>query len=139
VLPEWPEGTVTILVTAGDTPHAIPVSAAVRVDARRVLVGLASGRGSLARLRERSGVALLIVCESTAVTAHGQARVVEEELIGGVVAVLIEVAQVQDHGRPTFEILGGASWRWTDRDAEMRDAEVRSALRKLSESLRGQD
>jgi hypothetical protein len=135
VLPDWPEGTVTILVTAGETPHAIPVSAAVRAGARQALLALASVRGSLQRVREHPDVALLIIIEGTAVTAHGQARIVEEELTEGTVAVLIEVERVQDHNRPTFEILGGVSWRWNDRAAEERDEEVRSALRKLKERL----
>ena len=41
VLPEWPPGTVTILATAGEAPHAIPVSAAVRAGPRHALLGLA--------------------------------------------------------------------------------------------------
>jgi hypothetical protein len=137
VLPDWPEGTVTILVTAGETPHAIPVSAAVRAGPRRALLGLAAARGSLKRLRQSAGVALLIMCEGTTVTAHGQARVVEEELTDGTVAVAIDVECVQDHDRPTFEILGGVTWRWTDAEAEARDREVRAALRSLAERLPG--
>jgi hypothetical protein len=132
VLPEWPDGTVTVLVTAGETPHAIPVSAAVRAGPRRAVLGLAASRGSLERLRANAGVALLIICEGTAITAHGQARVVDEELIDGVVAVSIEVERVQDHNRPTFELLAGVAWRWTDADAASRDREVRSALRTLA-------
>jgi hypothetical protein len=135
VLPDWPEGTVTVLVTAGQTPHAIPVSAAIRAGARHALIGLAASRGSLERLRKDPAVALLIICEGTAVTAHGRARVVEEALTDGVAAVLIEIERVQDHDRPTFEILGGVSWRWTDRTAESRDEEVRSELRKLAERI----
>ncbi len=131
---------MTILVTAGaagETPHAIPVSAAVRAGPRRALVGLAPSRGSLSRLRADPRVALLIIAGATAVTAHGRARVIEEELAQGVVPVLIEVEDVQDHNRPTFEIVDGVSWRWTDETAESRDAEVRSALRKLADRLIG--
>ncbi|MEA2311676.1 MAG: hypothetical protein QOE28_2557, partial [Solirubrobacteraceae bacterium] len=29
-LPDWPDGTVAVLATAGDAPHAIPVSLVVR-------------------------------------------------------------------------------------------------------------
>jgi hypothetical protein len=137
VLPDWPEGTVTILVTAGETPHAIPVSAAVRAGSRRVLLGLAASRGSLMRLRESAGVALVIMCEGTVVTAYGQALVVDEKLTDGTVAVSIEVECVKDHNRPTFEIHGGVSWRWVDAEAETRDQEVRSALRNLAERLPG--
>ncbi len=131
MLPDWPPGTVTILATAGDTPHAIPVSAAVRAGPERVLVGLARGRSSLERLRADPAVALTVVAEGVAVTVHGRARVLDEALTEGVVAVAIEVERVQDHDRPTFEITGGVPWRWTDGEAEARDREVRSALEGL--------
>jgi hypothetical protein len=133
VLPEWPPGTVLILATAGDAPHAIPISAAVCAGPRRALVALGAGRGSLARLRADPPVSLTIVCEDTAVTAYGLARVVDDEpIVDGVVAVEIEIDRVQDHGRPTFEIESGVRWRWTDPDAERRDAEVRAALGRLA-------
>ena len=137
MLPEWPDGTVTVLVTAGETPHAIPVSAAVRAGPRRALLGLAATRGSLARLRESPGVALVIICEGTAVTAHGRARVLDDHLSEGVVAVSVEVDDVQDHNRPTFEISAGVAWRWTDDDAERRDGEVRAALHTLATRAAG--
>ena len=133
MLPEWPAGTVTILATAGDTPHAIPVSAALRAGPRRALIALAATRGSLARLRADPRVSLTIVCEGIAVTAYGRARVLDDEpLVPGVIAVEIDVDRVQDHDRPTFEIQSGAVWRWTDADAERRDAEVRAALARLA-------
>ena len=137
MLPEWPIGTITILATAGDAPHAIPVSAAVRSGPRRALIALATTRGSLARLRADPRVSLTIVCEDTAVTAYGVARVLDDEsgdrtIADGVVAVEIEVDRVQDHDRPTFTIESGVRWRWTDPDAEGRDAEVRAALRRLA-------
>jgi len=133
VLPEWPPGTVTILATAGETPHAIPVSAAVRAGPRHVLLGLADSRRSLARLRADDRVSLAIVADHVAVTAHGRARVLDERLVEGVVAVAIAVETVQDHDRPTFAIESGVQWRWTDAEAERRDAEVRAALVRLAE------
>jgi hypothetical protein len=132
VLPEWPPDTVTILATAGEAPHAIPVSAAVRAGPRRVLLGLAGSRRSLARLRADERVSLAILAGDVAVTAHGRARVVDERLVEGVVAVEIEVDAVQDHDRPTFSIESGVRWRWTDVEAERRDAEVRAALVRLA-------
>jgi hypothetical protein len=132
VLPEWPPGTVTILSTAGETPHAIPVSAALRAGPRLVVIGLAQGRSSLARLRADPAVALTVVAQGVAVTAYGRARVVDEDLTEGVVAVAIDVDEVQDHDRPTFEIQGSARWRWTDAEAEARDREVRAALERLA-------
>ena len=132
MLPEWPAGTVTILATAGEALHAIPVSAAVRAGPRQALLGLASGRGSLARLRADPRVSVTIVCEATAVTAYGRARVLDDNLVEGVVAVEIEVERVQDHSRPTFAIESAVQWHWTDPDAEQRDADVRAALTRLA-------
>ena len=140
MLPEWPPGTVTILATAGDGPHAIPVSAAVRAGPRRALIALAGTRGSLARLRADPRVSLTIVAEGVAVTAHGRARVLEGDgsrLVDGVIAVEIEVEHVHDHDRPTFEIESGVRWRWTDQDAGRRDAEVRAALARLATQTQG--
>jgi Pyridoxamine 5'-phosphate oxidase len=132
MLPEWPPGTVTILSTSGEAPHAIPVSAAVRAGPRRVLVALAAVRESLARLRADPRVALTILSEGdVALTAHGRAVVVEPSLVEGVVAVEIDVDRVHDHNRPTFVIDGGVNWRWTDPAAAARDAEVRAALQRL--------
>jgi hypothetical protein len=134
VLPEWPPGTVTILCTAGGSPHAIPVSAAVRAGPRRALIGLAATRGSLTRLRADPRVSLAIVATGVAVTAYGRARVLEGDarLPEGVIAVEIEVERIADHDRPTFEIESGVRWRWTDAEADRRDAEVRAALARLA-------
>ena len=132
MLPEWPAGTVTIFATAGNTPYAIPVSTAVRAGPRRALIALASTRGSLVRLRADPRVSLAIVCEGTAVTAYGRARVLDDDLVDGVVAVEIVVDRVQDHDRPTFAIESGVRWRWTDPEAERRDADVRAALARLA-------
>jgi hypothetical protein len=133
VLPDWPPGTVTILATAGETPHAIPVSAAIRAGPRHALIGLAASRGSVARLRADPRVALAIIAEDVAVTAYGRARVLDGALAEGVVAVEIEVHDVQDHDRPTFAIEAGVRWRWTDPEAQRRDAEVQAALARLAE------
>ena len=132
MLPEWPPSTVTILATAGEAPHAIPVSAAVRAGPRHALLGLAVSRRSLGFLRADDRVALTIVARDLAVTAHGRARVIEERLVEGVVAVEIEVDDVQNHDRPTFAIESGVRWRWTDADAERRDAQVQAALAHLA-------
>lgn len=137
MLPDWPPGTVTILATAGDPPHAIPVSAAVRAGPRHVLIGLAASRGSLARLRADPRVSLAIIAEAVAVTAYGRARVLDDALAEGVVAIEIEVHDVQDHDRPTFAIEAGVRWRWTDPEAQRRDAEVHAALARLAERRPG--
>jgi hypothetical protein len=126
---------VLILATGGPEPHAIPVSAAISPDPRRILLGLAPSRESLARLRAEPRVALVILADDdVAVTAYGAARVLTEDLPGGVVAVEIAVARVQDHNRCTFVIESGVGWRWTDDQAQRRDAEVREALAALARS-----
>ncbi|MBV9603665.1 MAG: hypothetical protein JO027_01085 [Solirubrobacterales bacterium] len=118
--------------SADQAVHAIPVSAAVRAGPRHILIGLGAGRGSLARLRTGPRVALAIIAEDLAVTARGRARVLDATLVEGVVAVEIEVDEVDDHDRPTFAIEAGVAWRWTDADAERRDHEVREALMRLA-------
>jgi hypothetical protein len=139
-LPEWPPGTVAILVTGAGTPHAIPVSTGLRAGPRRVLFGLSARRESLRRLRAEPRAALVILCAGdVAVTAYGTATVIEEPLreIGGIdemgmVAVALDVDDVQDHAQPSFTIEAGVRWRWTQAEAERRDAEVRAALRQLA-------
>ena len=134
-LPGWPPGTVAILSTAGESPHAIPVSTGVRAGPRRVLFALAAGRESLRRLCADPRVAFTLLCEGdVAVTAHGTARVVADPLPGadGVVAVALDVEEVQDHGQPRFVIEAGVCWRWVDSQAQARDADVRAALAALA-------
>jgi hypothetical protein len=127
----WPAGTVAVLVTSGaDGPHAIPVSTALRAAPAVVLLALGPSRGSLARLREDPRCALAVIAEGVAVTLRGRAVVAGEA--AGTVAVRLEVETVDDHAQPTFAIDAGVDWRWTDAEAERRDAEVRAALRQLA-------
>ncbi|HEX5619983.1 MAG TPA: hypothetical protein VFX51_16290 [Solirubrobacteraceae bacterium] len=123
----WPPGTVAILATGG--PYAIPVSTAMPAGPDAVLLALGPNRGSLARLREDPRCALAVIAEGVAVTLRGRATVVGEA--AGTVAVRLDVEAVDDHGQPTFAIDAGVRWRWTDAEAERRDAEVRDALRQL--------
>ncbi|HEY3726810.1 MAG TPA: hypothetical protein VGL51_06530 [Solirubrobacteraceae bacterium] len=134
-LPNWPDGSVLILVTGGPEPHAIPVSAAVRGGDMRLLLGLAHSRESLRRLRIQPRVAVAILGPGdVAVTAYGDATVVREDLVEGVAAVAVDVERVQDHNRSTFVIESGVGWRWTDPEALERDAEVRAALGRLAQA-----
>jgi flavin reductase (DIM6/NTAB) family NADH-FMN oxidoreductase RutF len=130
-LPEWPAGTVAILVTGGERPHAIPVSAVLRAGPRRLLIGLAHSRESLARLRRSPEVTVAICARDLAVSVDGRATVVEEDLVEGVAAVAVATEAIHDHGRPTFALHAGVDWEWTDEEAARRDAEVRAALRSL--------
>jgi hypothetical protein len=120
---------VAVLATGAGAPHAIPVSAIVRAGPRAVLLALARSRESLARLREEPRCALAILADGLAVTVHGHAEVVND--LGRVVAVRVEVDEIQDHARPEFTIDAGVRWHWTDADAERADAEVRAALEAL--------
>lgn len=134
-LPEWPAGTVAMLATGGDAPHVIPVSAALRAGADRVVLALAPRRESLRRLRADPRVALaLLAAGDVAVTAAGRAHVVAEPLPGAenVVGVELRVDRVQDHGNRHFAITGGVQWHWTDEESERRDEQVRAALAALA-------
>jgi hypothetical protein len=131
MLPEWPAGTVSILVTTDPEPHAIPVSAAVRAGANRILLGLATRRGSLARLRRAPAVAVTVLAAEVAFTARGHGRVLREPLLEGMAAVEVLVHAVDDHRQPTFSLDAGVAWHWDDADAEQRDGEVRAALKRL--------
>ena len=131
MLPDWPAGTVAILVTVGETPHAIPVSAVLRAGPERLILGLAESRASLERIRHQPQVAVVLLAQGLAVTARGCAREIEASLVDGVRAVVVEVDAVDDHMRPTFVLEDGVQWHWTDAAAQARDAEVRAALARL--------
>lgn len=131
VVADWPAGTPALLTTVGaDGPHAIPVSTALRAGPATVLLALGPRRGSLARLREDPRCALAIVAADLAVTLRGRATVVGDA--AGTIAVRLDVEAVDDHGQPTFAIDEGVRWRWTDPEAERRDAEVRVALARFA-------
>ncbi len=138
-LPDWNPGTVAILSTGAGAPHAIPVSTGIRAGDRTVLLALARRRESLARLREDPRCALTILAAGdVAVTAQGHARIVADPLAisDRVAAVAVDVRRIQDHGQPRFVVDDGVRWRWTDPEAERRDAEVREALRAVAEQER---
>jgi hypothetical protein len=138
-IPDWPPGTVAVLVTSGARPHAIPVSALLRCPPHRVLVGLGSRRESLRRLRADPQVTLVVIARDLAVSLEGRAAVVDEALLDGVVAVEVEVEAVQDHDRPTFALQAGVRWRWTDPEAGERDAAVLAALAEVARGAQGGD
>jgi hypothetical protein len=139
VLPEWDEGTVAVLSTIGDEPHAIPVSTAVRAGPRRVLLALALGRRSLALLKARPRVALTILARDVAVTLHCRASIREEPMQahGGVAAVALDVESFQDHRQPRFAMEDAVRWRWVDDDAREADGAVRAGLRALAQEDAG--
>jgi len=127
MLPDWPEGTVAVLSTAG--PHAIPVSTAARAGDRAIHFALAHKRDSLARLREEPRCALTILAAEVAVTAYGTAGVVDAD--DRISYLRLDVESVVDHDQPTFSLDEGVRWHWTDERAEAGDADVRARLREL--------
>lgn len=116
-LPEWPARTIAFLVTVDELPHAIPVSAPVRADARRVLLSLKLTRNSLARLRRRPQVALTVLAAGdVAFTANGTAQILEEPMAQApdYAAVEILVATVEDHRQAEFAVEAGPDRRWRE-------------------------
>jgi hypothetical protein len=132
-LPEWERGTPAVLCAAG--PHPIPITAFVRAADDRVLLALGRRRETLRRLRDDPSAALLLMGAGFAVTAHGRARVVAEELDAAdtVVAVELVVDRVQDHladGRT--EMVDGARWRWCAEEHGEAEDEIVAELRRLA-------
>jgi hypothetical protein len=130
-VPDWPAGTVAILATTGDGPHAMPVSAAVRTGDRTVHVALGRRRETLVRLRADPRCTLTVLAgPDLAFTLHGRATVVDED-VEGTVGLRMDVAEVHDHLQPTFTITAGVDWHWTDESAAARDEAIRAALHRF--------
>ncbi|WP_406266140.1 hypothetical protein OH799_19650 [Nocardia sp. NBC_00881] len=123
VLPEWPLETIGVLVTTDPAPHAIPVSWPVRAGDRQILISLKYDRGSLARLRERPDVAVLILGGgNVAMCARGTAHVVAEEMpdAADYVAVRIDVEVIDDHRQSAFAVAQGIQRTVLDDESELR-------------------
>lgn len=134
-LPEWPATTVAVLSTMDGEPHAIPVTAPVRVGDHRILFSLAHGRGSLARLREYPKAALSILDEgNSAFTARGVARIVQEPMEGSpnFVAVELDVDDIDDHRMPGFAVGSGIGLHLAG-DAERNLQQRIDTLREIAE------
>lgn len=131
MLPDWPAGTVAILVTTDESPHAIPVSAILRAGPTRLIMGLADTRGSLERLRQHPEVAVALFAAGLAVTVRGRASELKDHVVEGVTGVEVEVDAVDDHLRLTFTLESGVRWHWTDAAAAARDDAVRAGLARL--------
>jgi hypothetical protein len=133
-LPHWDDGTVAILSTGGGPPHAIPVSTAVRGGDHMIVLALARRRESLARLRAEPRVALTLLGPDVACTAHAIATIAEEPLAeaDAVIAVRLDVDDLQDHRQPTFTLDDGVRWHWTDDTARERDTVVRRGLERIA-------
>jgi len=123
VLPDFPRRTIAVLTTVDPTPHAIPVSAPVRVSDTTILLSLHRSRDSLALLRRAPAVALTVLTEGdVAFTARGRARVVRETLESDAdyAGVAIEVEHVDDHRQPAFTVDAGVGRQWRDAGEKQR-------------------
>lgn len=139
-LPDWPIRTIAVLVTVDDGPHAIPVSAPVRAGDHSILLSLHRTRDSLARLRRRPQVALVVLAEGdTAFTARGTARVVDEPMADAedYAAVEIQVTDIDDHRQAAFTVEGGVDRKWIDETEKRALGERVNILRQLAASLAG--
>jgi hypothetical protein len=136
-LPEWPAGTIAVLSTRDGEPHAIPVTAPLRVGDRRILFSLKRIRASLARLREHPQVALTILAKGDlAFTARGRARVVQDPMVRApeFAAVAIEVEEIEDHRQPGLAVESGVSLDWTNEETQRFLQEHTNALREVAAS-----
>jgi hypothetical protein len=134
-LPRWPTRTIAVLATVDQGPYAIPVSAPLRIEDRRILFTLRRSRGSLARLRQRAQVALTILAEGDiAFTARGGARIVQEPLARApdYAAVAIDVEHIDDHRQADFLVASGIDRRWVDEDEQRALRDRVEALRELA-------
>jgi hypothetical protein len=128
MLPEWERGTPAVLVASG--PHAIPVSTAIRRGDDRIVFALGRRREMLERLRADPSAALCMLARGMAFTAYGQVRVVRDPIDAAPVAALeLLVERVQDHladGRT--EMLGGATYAWSDQAAAEAEPRIAAEL-----------
>ncbi|RMI35688.1 hypothetical protein EBN03_00425 [Nocardia stercoris] len=136
-LPEWPQDTIAVLVTVAPEPHAIPVSWPVRAGDRRILLSLKSDRGSLARLRARPEVALLILgAGNVALCARGRAAVLADPMPGTTdyAAVELAVDTIDDHRQSAFAVATGIGRNVLD-ESELHYLERRVATLREMASL----
>ena len=137
-LPDWPSNTIAMLSTVDEGPHEIPVTAPLRAGDHRIMFTLKHDRGSLARLRERPRVALLILGDrDVAFTARGCARIVEERMARApeYAAVALDVEHIDDHRQGAMAVDSGVGVRWTDEDQQQALRQRLAALRDLAVSL----
>lgn len=139
-LPTWPPSTIGMLATIAaeptEGPHNIPVSAPVRAGDHTILLSLHLVRGTLARLRERPQVALLILAEGdVAFTARGTARVLAAPMPDApdYAAVELTVTGIDDHRQAAFTVEAGADRRWIDEDEKCALGGRVAALRQLAD------
>jgi hypothetical protein len=134
ILPEWPSRTIAVLATVDTAPHAIPVSAPVRAGDHTNLLSLHRTRDSLARLRGRPQVALVILTEGkVAFTARGTARIVDEPMTDAAdyAAVEINVTEIDDHRQAAFTLEAGVDRTWVDQYEKQALGERVNALQQL--------
>jgi oxalate decarboxylase len=137
VLPEWTATTIGVLSTLDGAPYAIPVTAPVRAGDRRIMFALGRERGSLARLVENPQVALFIGGEhNEAFTARGRAQIAAEDMpVPGMVAVALEVEEIDDHRQKAFSVESGIGVEWHNERAHEQLRNHVDALRELGQAM----
>jgi Pyridoxamine 5'-phosphate oxidase len=127
---------VAVVATAGEGgPDAAPVSLVAVASPRRLLLGLARDRTTLANIRAGSRVAASLCLEpDLAITVAGTARVVAESLptAAHVAAVEVAVETVKDDLHPAARILSRLRLRWESDAARQTDAALLADLRRLA-------
>jgi hypothetical protein len=134
-LPEWPGRTIAVLATVEEGPHVIPVSAPVRDGDRRILLSLRKERGSVARIRSETSVALTVLTEGDiAFTARGRASIAREPMPGDpeYVAIAIDVEQIDDHRQQAFQVSAGVDREWIDEAERSALGQRVTALRQIT-------
>jgi Pyridoxamine 5'-phosphate oxidase len=127
---------VAVVATAGERgPDAAPVSLVAVASDRRVLLGLAHDRATLAHIRGGSRVAVCLCLEpDLALTVEGEARVLVDSLPAAahVAAVDVTVDGVKDDRHPAVHLLGTTRFRWATAEAAATDAALLADLRRLA-------
>ena len=123
-LPDWPEGTVTVLSTGAGAPHAIPVSAVIRRGPRELAFALAPLAGVAGAAARGPALRRHGARRGLAITAHGCACRAELERIA---VVRVDVDSIQDHGTRGSRSTPACMALDVD-EAAQGDAETRSAL-----------
>jgi len=127
---------VAVVASAGaGGPDAAPVSLVAVASPRRLLLGLAHDRTTLANVRAGSRLAVSLCLEpDLALTASGGSRVVAEALAAAahVAAVEVSVDAVKDDLHPAARLLTTTRYRWEAAAAQEVDAALLSELRALA-------
>lgn len=133
-LPSLRDAFGVLGTSEGGAPRLMPITALHRVDGRTVLLGMASHRHSLRRLRGDPRCALLVVGTGFALTCDGTARVLTESLpeVEGVVVVAFHADDIRDARNPATLVHGAVPWGWRDAASARRHASLCAGLARIA-------